>query len=412
MKKSIYFKLQQKRAFKLYPSILIITLVIITSIALFGVALLNSYKNSDTNVAIRTGVVGDVKDSYLGIGVEAIKNIDSSRFYVDLVNMTETEAKTALKNGEISGYVFIPENFVNDAVSGKDVKVKYITSDDPGAVNKMIEQEVVSAISSIVEESQKNIYAAIDVGKSYNEKGIYKKINKLNLSCISLILNREQIHNLTLLGIKDELTYGGYYLCAVIVFFLSVWGISCNRLITENNYELFRIANLRGIGCCTQTLAKVLSFLNVTYLTLGILSLAFGALAQNFDFGVPELYGADVVTSLIFVIKLFPTVLMFVLMHIVLCEFLTGVGGIVCQFLIAIGLGFVSGVFYPVAFFPRGVQRLTAVLPLGAAFSYTRKLLSHTMDTGDLMLVLAYCILFFVIACIVRKYKISGDKKI
>ena len=61
MKKSIYFKLQQKRAFKLYPSILIITLVIITSIALFGVALLNSYKNSDTNVAIRTGVVGDVK---------------------------------------------------------------------------------------------------------------------------------------------------------------------------------------------------------------------------------------------------------------------------------------------------------------------------------------------------------------
>ena len=276
----------------------------------------------------------------------------------------------------------------------------------------MVEKEVVSAISSIVKESQKNIYAAIDVGEAYKEDGIYKKIDKLNLSCISLILNREQIHHLNLLGVKDSLSYGGYYLCAAVVFFLSLWGISCNRIISENNYDFLRIAKLSGVGSCRQILAKALGFLSITYVTLGILAIGFGVLAQNSDFGIPEILGADVITSLIFAIKLFPAVIMFVIMHIVLCELLPGMGGIICQFLIAICLGFVSGIFYPTEFFPQGIQWVALHLPIGVAFSYTRKLLSHSVELKDLLLVLAYCIIFFAAACLLRKSKISGDKKI
>ena len=134
MKKGTYLNLQFKRAFKLYPSILLVTLIVVMAIAVAGIAILGSKKDDGSVVSVRTGVVGDVEGTYLGIGVEAIKKMDSSRFYIDLVNMTEEKAKKALENGEISGYVHIPDNFINDITTGEDVALRYVSSDTPAAI--------------------------------------------------------------------------------------------------------------------------------------------------------------------------------------------------------------------------------------------------------------------------------------
>jgi len=412
MKKGIYFGLQFKRAFKLYPSILIITLIMVLCIALAGVALLSSQKDDGSFVSVRTGVVGDVEGSYLGIGVEAVKKMDSSRFYIDLVNMTEEEAKKALLNGEISGYVYIPDNFIKDATSGEDVSLKYVSTQSPAAINKLVEEEVVTTISDLVNQCQTHIYGASDLARAYGVENRREKINSLNMSYINFVLNREQIHELTFVGLKDDLTYGGYYLCSLIVFFLSVWGISCNRLISEKNLELSRLLKFRGLGTIWQMFAKFLSFLAVTYVTLGIFAIVFGIVCSKYDTGIPELLGTDVFRCIVFAVKMLPAVAMFAMMHIMLCELLTGIGGILAQFLIAIVLGYVSGVFYPNTFFPEGIQNIAANLPFGAAFSYVRRLLSHSVSGYDISLVTAYCMLFFALAVLIRKYKITGDKRI
>lgn len=412
MKKGTYLGLQFKRAFKLYPSILLVTVIIVMAIAVAGVAMLTSQKENSSVVSVRTGVVGDVEGTYLGIGVEAIKKMDSSRFYIDLVNMTQEEAKKALGNGEITGYVHIPDNFINDITSGEDACLKYVSLDSPAAINKLVEQEVVTVISNLVNTCQTHIYGASDLARAYGVENRREKIQSLNLSYINFVLNREQIYELVLVGVKDNLSFGGYYLCALIIFFLSVWGISCNKLLTEKNLELSRLLKIRGVGTAWQMFAKFLSFLAVTYATILIFAIVFGAVCSGIDTQIAELVGTNVIRAVFFSIKMFPAVAMFVLMHIVLCELLTGVGGILAQFLIAVVLGYISGVFYPNTFFPESVQTVAAHLPFGAAFSYARKLLSCSAHGNDLTLVLGYCTAFFALSVLIRNYKITGDKRI
>lgn len=412
MEKGMYLNLQFKRAFKLYPSILIITVVTFLGIVLLGVGILNSGNKDSSAVYVRTGVVGDVEGSYLGIGVEAIKKMDSSRFYIDLVNMTEPEARDALIKGEISGYVYIPKGFINDVTSGENVSLKYISAGDSAGINALVEQEVVTTIANLVTDSQKFIYGAVDIGRDFGIKNIYQKINKLNMSYITLVLNRDSIYELVTVDSVNSLGYGGYYICAVIVFFLLIWGISCNRITEDCQYELSGLLNQGGIGYIRQFLARYISFFAVTYLTLLIFATSFGLIAGSINFGIPEILGADIVTSVAFIIKIMPAVFMFTLMHMTLCEVFKGIGGLLSQFIIMIIMGYLSGLFYPTGFFPQGMQTIMAYLPVGASFTYIKNTLSGAGVFKTFCLLMGYSFIFFTLSVCIRKNKVRGGARV
>lgn len=414
MNKKVYLNLEIKRSFKHYPCVLIITLVLIIGIALSAFAVLKFNQNDGNKQVIRVGVVGNVGDSYLGIGVYAIKKMDSSRLYVDLVEMEEPAALDALKNREIAGYVYIPDDFVKGITRGTNIPLKYVTGDDPAGFGNILENEIVMMVSDLVTHAQKSVYATVKLARDNGaSKGIDKKIDKLNLSYINYVLNRDKAHELVITGIKDELTYGGYYVCAIITFFLMIWGISSSSILTEKNNELSRLLYTRGIHLRWQVFSRLVSFTLATMLTLMLLALCFGIMADNFDFGIVELRATDAMSAILFVIKLIPVVLMFCTMHVMIYEIFTGsVGSILAQFLIAIGLGYISGIFYPMAFFPEPVQIFASYLPSGAGFSYVRKIMSGTGALADGFVVMLYFGLFYFISVAVRTYKIKGGKMI
>ena len=412
MEKGMYFNLQFKRAFKLYPPILAVTVVIVLGIVLIAGGILFSGNKDSSLVCVRTGVVGDVEGSYLGIGVEAIKKLDSSRFYIDLVNMTEPEAKDALIKGEISGYVYIPVGFINDVTSGEDVSLKYISADDKAGINALVEQEVVTTIANLVTDSQDFIYGAVDIGKDFGVKNVYQKINKMNKSYITLVLNRDSIYELVTVNSANSLSYGGYYICAAIVFFLLMWGISCNRISEDCQYELSGLLKLRGIGHIRQLWARFASFFSVTCLTLLIFAMVFGVVAALNNFGIPEISGTDIVTSVAFIIKIVPAVFMFTLMHMALCEIFKGIGGLLAQFIIMLIMGYLSGLFYPTGFFPEGIQTLMEYLPVGAGFTYIKSILAGAEVFKSFCLLTGYGMLFFAFSVCIRKYKVRGGAKI
>ena len=358
MNKKIYYNLQLKRAFKLYPSILIITLVIITCIGICAASLMGLSGNDESKKVFNVGLVGNAEDAYLGMGISALKNIDNSRYYINLTEMTEEEAVKALEEKKIAGYAYIPDNFVRDVMNGTNTPVEYVTTENPAGFGDVLEKEVVLMVSDLVTESQKSNYSVRALAKDKGvSKGVGKKLEKLNFAYINYILNRTNTQKLIITGIKDELTYGGYYICAILVFFLMIWGISCNKLLGETHYELSRLLNIRGIGIKEQMASKFISFGAVTLVTLFILALIFGVVASNTSFGIPELMSANILTCAGFIVKILPVVIMFTAMHIMLYELFTGsVGSILAQFLTAIGLGYISGLFYPNTFFPEGVQ--------------------------------------------------------
>ena len=414
MNKKIYYNLQLKRAFKLYPSILIITLVIITCIGICAASLMGLSGNDESKKVFNVGLVGNAEDAYLGMGISALKNIDNSRYYINLTEMTEEEAVKALEEKKIAGYAYIPDNFVRDVMNGTNTPVEYVTTENPAGFGDVLEKEVVLMVSDLVTESQKSNYSVRALAKDKGvSKGVGKKLEKLNFAYINYILNRTNTQKLIITGIKDELTYGGYYICAILVFFLMIWGISCNKLLGETHYELSRLLNIRGIGIKEQMASKFISFGAVTLVTLFILALIFGVVASNTSFGIPELMSANILTCAGFIVKILPVVIMFTAMHIMLYELFTGsVGSILAQFLTAIGLGYISGLFYPNTFFPEGVQIFAEILPSGAAFAYVRKALSGGLLLKEFLIVTVYAVIFFSASVILRKYKITGDRVI
>ncbi len=413
MKKHIYFNLQFKRAFKCYPMILFITILTIVSVALAGIAVVSQNLNDDNKQSVRIGVVGDIENSYLKIGLAALESLDSSRFFINFEEMTETEAKAKLEDGILHGYVVIPEDYIKTIWRGENVPATFVTQSNPDNFGTILTTEVTKIISNMLTETQIAVYSMQDIFSEKMPGTKMKPLNdSLNFRYLDLVLHRQNTYRSETLGIADSISFGGYYVCGIIIFFLLLWGISCNKLMTAKNVSLFRSLNAFGMKPVMQVLCEYAAFLAITFVTLIILAITAGLVLSGKTAGIPELESISTATAVSFVFKTLPVIMMLTMMHTALYELVSGtVSAILLQFLVSVVLGYLSGCFYPNSFFPDAVQRFTEFLPSGIGFSYLRKTLSHTLQAKDLWAVALYFLAFAGITIGVRKHRIAGENQ-
>ena len=411
MKKK-YFTLQLKSVFKVYPMIICLTLITILSIATACFFITGQKTDTEEKQKISIGIVGDLEDSYLKIGLYALQNMDNSRFYIDFINYTEENAKKALNDRKISGYVLIPENYVNSILQGRNQQAKYITLNAPHGFGTIISSEVAELVSHVVTESQKGMYSMQDVAQDYNNAEIDKKIEKLTLSYVNFLLSRNDIYEIETFGVADSLSFAGYYICGFLILFLLLWGIAANRIFTSKNPMYSRVLKIAGINPSSQILCEYTPYLIVSLVTLLLFAGLFGIMIQFINPVIIELSGVSIWGRLGFIIKILPVIVMITMMHTAFYELIPNtIGSVLMQFLLAIGLGYVSGCFYPNYFFPEAVQNFVYFLPVGVGFSYVRKAMTGGILLKDFFIVLIYIISFFLITSSMRKYKITGDIK-
>ena len=413
MKTGVYFKLQLKRTLKIYPVIFLITVITLISIGLTCAMLLQRNSSNDDKRKVSVALVGDIDNTYMGAALCAVENLDSSRYAVDFITMSEEDAVKALKNRQINGYVDIPADFVEDIYYGYNTPAKYVTLNGPEGFGTILTAEVVQVVSSLVTESQQGIYSmsvfARGNGLTHN---LNENIDRLNIEYIERILNRKSIYKENILGFSDELSVGGYYICGILLFFLMIWGISCNRLLSSKNQSLARSLDMAGLNCDRQMFCEYMSFLIITFGTLLLMAIVMGAAVPNNGFGIPELRATGVFDFVFFVFGSLPVIVMLTAMHMAFYELVTGtVAEVLLQFLIATGLGYISGCFYPNYFFPESVQQLAELLPSGAGFLYLRNLMSGTLEGKNLLLPAVYTVIFVGVAYFVRSRRMAGDSR-
>ncbi len=411
MNKGIFFKLHLKRAFKIYPAILLITILAVAAIGVAAVGLISDTQNGEARQKISVAIVGGIKDTHFGIGINMLENFDSSRFFVEFPRMTEEEAIKALKRNEIKGYVYIPEEFVRGVYYGDNIPAKYVISDGPEGFGTAISAEVLKVVSNLVVETQNGSYSLRDVAKRIKQtKGIGKKVNSMNFSYIEFILSRNTAIETQFVGVTDSISLSGYYVCGIITFFLLIWGISCNKLLSGRNLALSRSLQSSGLKISLQLFAEYISFLCITFLTLMLFAMLIGIITAGNSFGIREFDDNSVFGCISFSFRMLPVIIMFTAMHKALYElFQNSVSSIIVQFLIAVGLGYASGCFYPIYFFPSLVQKISMLLPSGAGFSYLRKLMSHSIGWEDFIIVSLYTLLFAIAAYYKRKRDVGGE---
>ena len=411
MKKSIYLKLQLKRAFKHYPSILLVTLIAVLGIGITVTTLFHINNNSTDKQKINIGIVGNLAESHVDVVVYALENIDAVIGSVNFVELSEDDAKDALEKNEIVGYIQIPDNYFEDIAYGDNAAARYVSDENAKDLVSVLTNEMALMLSEMVTETQKGIYSAVEIAEDKDvKKGLYTKIDELNFEYMGFVMNRHQTYDVEYLGIKDRLTYGGYYICGFLVFFLMIWGISCNKILLSKNIGLSRLLYTRGMKSYWQILCEYVGYFFITFITLLLIFVTFGFVLSFGDFGIRELAGADMLFCIGFVIKLIPVAVMFTAMHFMIYEIFSNIiSSVLVQFIISVVLGYMSGCFYPNTFFPESVQKITSLLPSGAGFSYAGKMLTEEQLDGELCIILGYALLFILTAICVRNYKLRED---
>lgn len=407
MKRGMYLKLQLKRGAKLYPAIISITLLLILSITVCGMVILNMNASKLENQKVSIGIVGDLSNTYLDVGVEAIKNLDASRFSIDFITMDEETALEQLESGEITGYVRIPAEFVDAITSMKNVPVTYVTNNAPTGFGSIMMIEVSKIISELVTESQSAIYGMQNVAREHGKtQEIWDKTESFSLQYVEFILNRSGVYQVDFTGVADALSMGGYYICGGIMFFLLLWGISCNTLLIKKDVSLETLLCSKGQSTVSQISCELTSYLTVTFVTFLLFATIAGLVLQNFSVGIGELDRAFFSDYLLYIVGILPVLLMVCAMQVFFYELFSGsISAILFQFVFAVGTGYIAGCFYPSYFFPVSVQKFAACLPTGVGFTYLRQCMSSTLSLSTVAFVLLYALFFFALAVLARKYR-------
>ena len=375
----IYFRLQLKRAGRLLPRMLAVTLLLAVLTALSALLLTGLYDDADADEPVCIGLVGNLEEGYLAEGLELLQSMDSSRFSLRFLPMERDEAARALRRGDIDGYALIPDGFAEALMAGEHRPITYVSAYGGADIGAQMVRELVETISSLVLETENAVYGAQNYAADrLPDVNPYSAGDYLVLRYALRIIDRERLYEIETLDAAEALSLAGYYLCGISLLFLMLWAISCVPLFAGRSRELGCILQAEGLPSIAQVLAEFFSYVLLMLCGMLAAGLFAGLLLGRFGIAIPELEGIGAGGVLRLLFGALPTVLMICALQFLLFELADNtVAGVLLQFLNAVVQGYMAGCFYPSSFFPEALQRAGAALPAGAAMARLRALLLH-----------------------------------
>lgn len=406
-----YIKLNIKKYWSSFPAVLLFTTLLAFCACLVFVLMTNMNSNEDNRKKVQIGVVGDMSDSYLGIGFVAIQQLDESRFSMDFIPIEKEEtAKEMLKKQEINSYIVIPDGFVDSLVNGSNLPLTYVMRESSASFGSLIMGEIVQTVAQYVNESQSGIYAYQSYSNETKQtENFWENTDELNIKYIDLVINRAHTGKTVLTGLHNGVSIICYFFCGIFTFFLLMWGVSCSSLLSSRDRSLSAVMRSKGIRTFKQVLYEYIAFFLLTALTFFVIFFILGIAAGFTSFGIDEFKTMSTFDFIEVFIKFLPSIGMIAAMQFFLYELVDNViGSVLLQFCVAIGLAYVSGCFYPDSFFPESIQKIASYLPSGIAFRTLRTAVASSVNVLDFIMAVSYFTLFISCAAFVRSCKLKG----
>lgn len=412
MKKSLAYSIVQiKRVIRVMPRSIGITLILGCCIAFMAAVLLYSEEHSEEKTKVTIGLVGDLDEAYLGFGIRAIKALDSSRFFIDFIELEEKEAIKKLEQGELKSYIKVPERFLESIRKGELEPLIYVSPMGNQMLSGMIVNEVVKAVSLLMRDTQNAVFAMQDYIK---ERGLLKEYsthtNAISIRYLDFILDRPSVFALEQLGVSgNQLSIQAYYVCGFSVVFLLLWGMMGCLVFIKRDMALAKLLQARGEKALHQIAGEWIAYLILMLGNILVVWILVVISTTKIEFTLPEWKDTIVQELVHYMLFFIPVVLLISSFQMLLFEVSSGVvSGILLQFLCAIGLGYLSGCFYPISFFPKSIELLANGLPTKIALDYLSKKLLSQQGMLQLGLMIGYTVLFFLLTVLTRHKKLSA----
>lgn len=404
-----YFYLQLKLAGKLLPFVLAVTLLLSLGLGLILSGLLTVLESSDSSRPFTVALSGDTDNDYMQWGLAAIQPSEGGQFSINVVEMPQDKAHSALEKGEISAYVIIPEGFMEKALTGQIDPITYVTSTGLEGIAGQMKREITQIVTKMVVYSQKGAYGLATALRHNTEiEDVYTPMSVLSLQYTDLILNRAEFYRVEELGVDNGLTTRDYYICAGLVVLLVLMGLPFGAVYIKKDRALTRLLRSRGYSAGQQLLCEYgahgLAMVVLAGAVLAVAGLALALLPGSGIGSMPELGSLAV--------KLLPVVVMLSALNMLVFNLSDStVSGLLLHFFGAIGLCYVSGCIYPISAFPVGVQRFAAFLPTAVARQHLAAGFTGDGAWGSLGALLLYGLGFFAIALVLRVRKTAGVER-
>lgn len=393
---SKYFWMQGKRLGRVLPGALLAALVLLGSLLVIFRLTVEQDAAGEENQKFRIALVGYEDDPLLEVGLSAMTGFDSSRFTLDVSKMDQPSAHQALSSGQIDAYLEIPEGFIDEAMVGNILPLKFVSTTGAAGLTSIVKDEITDVISDILIEGQKGVYG-MDQAAEENGQRVGNNMDVMALRYTEYVLARDQLYTLEELGIGDTLSLEGYLLCGLSVLFLLLCCLPYTTVLIRKDISLQQMLCARGRSLVGQALAEFGAY--VSCLLIMVLVLLVGA----------EVFAGDVFPFFGVLVRVVPVVVMAAALSYMLCSLSTDLtGGIILQFFVVLAVCFVSGCLYPMYMFPVALQQAAVWLPTAIA----RSLLSGSITgqaAGLLPLwLMLYAAGFFLVGSIVSGRRIKG----
>lgn len=411
-----YFTTQLKRYVRGLPLIIAITVLLIGAIGMIAYSFMKERSDSEEQNLAKIGVVGDLEGTYLGIGISAIESLDASQYTISFENMTEDEAQKALSVGDIPVYIIVPENFLDDVVSGKDVQLQMVGRGTQG-IGGIIITELADVISVYINSSETAIYAMQAYAWDKGDTEAYRSTaDNFFLLEANNLFARDSALEPILIGVGNGSTMIAYYTCGIFLLFAMLMGISFCSVFVRRKNDVNKVLYSQGVYSWKQVLAEYLCYLLAVLVIITLIVGALSVASSVFDVKlalwsktpreVRWLSTAQIIWQIY--VKWLPAVGMIASLQYMIYELASGiVSSVLGQFLTAIALGYVSGLFYPMSFFPVPLQTIAAASPLKAAMDYCQSTLRWDMDAMHLVMIIMYAVVFLALSVMARRIKLK-----
>ena len=392
-----YCLLQLKRAARFLPWALCVVLVLFGCMSLVFRAM-TAQQDAETaaqTAKFHVGVVGTAGDQYLQWGLAAMQ-FDTTAMSLSLKPMEEADAIAALEKGEIAAYLVFPEGFVDNAMHGNVMKLRFVSTAGAASTVSIIKQEITAVVDGILTACESGSYGVGDAIRDNGLSGAGGHINDLALEYVDFLFDRSKMYRVESLQ-TSSIPFDQYMLGGLTVLLLLLSCLSFAPLYVRSDHALSRVLRARRVGAWAQTLGEFAAYFVAAAVLLGAVACVFwlGGL-------LPE--GMSGWTLLLTALPV-----LFMVTALTYCTYSLSqqlIGGVLITFFAALALCFIGGCMYPVYFFPLSVQKLSRFLPTAIAREHLTACFAGTEPAGGWAL-LAFGAAFLAISVAVRAYKVG-----
>lgn len=399
-----YLYLQSKRLLRFLPGAVCVVLVLLGALMATFSLFTRQTAQSEENQKFQIALTGSIEDSFLQMGLAALEAFDSTRFSMEILQMEEKDAAAALEQGDIAAYIVVPEGFIDAALHGRIIPLKFVSTTGAAGMVSIVKEEITGVISTYLLESQRGIYGMADALESGGASdNLGELMNTLSIRYVEFLFIRDHTYSLRQLGIADDLGLEDYLLCGIAVVFLMLACLPFAPVMIRQDLSLNRMLAAKGRSAFGQAVCDFVVYALGLTAVLLISALILFAAADFLDMGITNGTGL--------LLRALPAVIMVAAFSFMLYA-LTGelIGGVLLQFFVTLVLCFVSGCMYPVYFFPETVQRLAAWLPAGLARTQLAGWITGQISTGTVGALILYSVIFFAVGVFVRARRIHRSR--